>query len=279
MNEYAIGQLAAQERAFGVYFSPEEVPTFGINAFDTAEWSGNCIDTLIPDLKRRIAKRKDMKLNWMQSYFMSVLPVIQSIILEKGHVCVADIGGGQGENFISLESFFGSRLLEWHVIEQEKNCKYGEKLYLSDNIYFHENSSSDSGCLKKEVLDVLRQADICLLIGVLQYFPSYSRLLKEIAASGVEYIFVTRTFITKNTNTFYTRYYVAPGTGKYKDVILADVTTAAINYDEFFQYMQSFGYCCCLDIYQEGAFAELRSLPEPYNKCEYRDMIFRSNSC
>ncbi len=277
MSEYSIGEIGAKERAFGVYQTAGDVPTFGINVFDTSEWSENCVEDVIPDIKQRIGNRRKKGLNWLPPYFLSLLPVFQCKIFEKGYVEVVDIGGGQGENYIYLEKFFGSEVLRWHVIEQKKNCRYGEKLYTSENIHFYENKSANPCCLSAEAVELLKKADICLMIGVLQCFPDYFQLLKEASESGVEYIFITRTHITKSTEAFYTRYYVALAAGKYKDVILGDAVLAVINYDELFQYMSALGYGVCLDIHQQGDFADMRGLPEQYNKCEYRDMLYRKN--
>lgn len=70
------------------------------------------------------------------------------------------------------------------------------------NIYFHENIGHGSRCFNEEASVLLQQADICLMIGVLQYIDLYSGLLKGISEPGVEHIFITRTMITNIVNTF-----------------------------------------------------------------------------
>lgn len=275
MKEYMIGERAGQERAFALYPSAGSVPVFGINAFDTPEWSEYCTITMIPEIRCRVSEQKQLVHNWIQPYFFSLLPVIQSIIIEKGYVEIVDIGGGQGENFIYIENFFSDNDIRWYVIEQEKNCRYGRKQHMSDKIHFYENGCFDSECLCEEAKALLMHADICLLVGALQYFDPYYKLLKEITSTSVSYIYITRTLMVNEAETMYTRYYIAPGSGKYKDIILADAATAIINHKDLMQYMYSYGYLCCLDIFQESSFSDLRALAELYNKCEYRDILYQ----
>lgn len=59
-------------------------------------------------------------------------------------------GGGCGENYISLIKFFHKEYLEYHVVEQEKNCQFGKELELPGNIFFHENDENPSRCLNDD---------------------------------------------------------------------------------------------------------------------------------
>lgn len=275
MNEYSIGEIVGTERTFGVYKTKDAVPTYGINVNDLEEYVEYYYELEIPRLRRLNEQQKQQGKPGIPSYFYSLLPIIKSKILEKGYVNVVDIGGGQGENYMFLESFFGSEVFEWHVVEQEKNCKYGRKIGYPGKIYFHENIGNGLRCLTEEVAELLKQADICLLIGVLQYFDPYINLLREIAATGVEYIFITRTMINDIVDTFFTRYYGTPTEGKYKDMVLGDAVFAVINHQELNNNMYNLGYDICLDLFQWGSIPDVQSLPKPYNKIEYRDALYQ----
>lgn len=276
MNEYSIGEIIGMDRTFGVYPTKAAVPTYGINVNDIEEYVEYYYELEIPRVKRVLERQRQKGKLGFPPYFFALLPVIRSKISEKGRVNIVDIGGAQGENYIYLESFFGSEAFEWHVVEQEKNCKYGRKLQLPGNIYFHENIGDGSRCLNEEASALLQQADICLMIGVLQYFDPYSGLLKEVSESGVEYIFITRTMITNIVDTFFTRYYGTANEGKYKDMVLGDTVMAVINHQELNKNMYDLGYDVCFDLFQIGSIPDVQSLPEPYNEIEYRNMLYQS---
>lgn len=268
-NEYAVGCIASEERFFGVYETADLVPTLGVNPFDAQEWT----ETNKP---RMIQMREKIEEKGMPAaYFYPIIAVIKSRIREKGFVKIVDIGGGQGENYINIVRCLGMAGIEYHVVEQEKNCAAGRMLQLPGNICFHENTECGSSSLNDEAHKLLREADICLVIGTLQYFPMYSALLKEIAETGVEYVYITRTLINSAVATFYTRQYIASSLGDYKDIILGDIPLAIINHHELNQCMCELGYDICLDLFQMDYSKYFRNFSEPYNKVKYRDILYR----
>lgn len=277
-NEYELEELAGKERCYGVYQRVQDVPTFGINVTDTDKYCEYYNQFVIPDVKRRMNETGFTALAY-DSYFLSLLALVRSVIREKGHIKVVDIGGGQGENYIRLENYFGDKCIEHHVIEQEKNCEYGRRSCLFENLFFHENINVEPGkCLKKKYLELLAEADICIVIASLQYFFPYTELLKEIAASNVKYVFLARTPLHCSKDTFYSRYYIAPDAGKYKNMVMGDVPTTIINDKELIRNMYVFGYDICSDLLERRRFVPMESLPSPYNEIEYRNMIFQLKS-
>lgn len=275
-NGYELGEIAGKERCFGVYQRMEDVPTFGINVSDTEQYCRYYNEYVIPDVQKRM-KETGFTASAYDSYFLSLLALVRSQIREKKHIKIVDIGGGQGENYIRLESYFGRAPIEHHVIEQEKNCEYGRKLQLSEKLHFHENIGVASGrCLNDQAVSLLGEADICVLIGALQMFSPYTDLLKEIASSEVKYIFITRVPLHCSEETFYSRYYAAPDAGEYKDVVMGDTPMAIINDKELIRNMYVLGYDIALDLLQRRRFVPMESLPSPYNEVEYRDMIFQT---
>ncbi len=161
-------------------------------------------------------------------------------------------------------------------MEFGENCKNGRELHLPGNIYFHENDETGSKCLNEVAVSLLKEADICLLIGVMQYFFQYADLLREIADTGIEYIYVTRTLISNITNTFFTRQYVAPNGGIYNDIVLGDNVMAIINHQELNVNMYNLGYEICFDLFESDESDYIHNLPKPYNEAEYRDMLYQS---
>lgn len=276
INEYELGSLAGKERCFGVYQKAEDVPTFGINVTDTDQYCKYYNETVISELKNRMEKI-GFGASAYDSYFLSLLALVRSQVREKKHVKIVDIGGGQGENYIRLENYFGDGCIEHHVIEQKKNCEYGRKLHLSENLFFHENTNVESGkCLNNEVQKLLEEADICLIIASLQYFFPYTELLKEVASSKVKYLFLARTPLHCSKATFYSRYYTAPDAGEYKNVVMGDAPMTIINDKELIRNMYVLGYDICSDLLERRRFVPTESLPEPYNEIEYRNMIFQT---
>jgi len=271
IDEYYIGCIASVERFSGIYTDVREVPTFGINPFDTQEW----IDT---NRANMLYMKKTIKqIQIPEHYFFTVIPVIKSKLLENGHVNIIDFGGGNGENYIQIVRFLGMENIEYHVIEQKRNCKAGIELQLSGNISFHENNQSGLECINKESKEILKKSDICLIIGTLQYFPEYMKLLIEIAESGVEYIFITRTIINSISDTYYTRQYIASNHGQYKDIIVGDIPVAVINHQELNKCMCNLGYHVCLDLFQTNYSNNFSNFPKPYCEVEYRDILYQIN--
>lgn len=273
MNEYEIGQVIGRGRFYGVYQSPEEVPTFGINICDQKEYCEYYSEYEVPSFQSKIKNFPLKKLMmWGCPYFFTVLPIIRSIIATKKKVKIVDIGGGQGENYLFIEKFFGREYLEYHVVEQKRNCEFGRKLHHSADISFHENGEDG---FSEEVKKLLERADICLLIGVLEFWIPYIDLIKDILQERVKYIFITRATMSSVVETFYSRQYVAPSNGMYKDTVLGDNVITIINHKELIQQMQNLGYDIVLDLFQRDGFMEAESLPYPYNQIEYRDMLFQ----
>lgn len=276
-SDYSIGDVIGRQRCFGVYQTADDVPTFGVDVYDNKEYCKYYDDFVIPDVEQRMRKTGFTAAAY-DSYLLSLLALVRSEIREKGNVNIVDFGGGQGENYIRLESYFGSEKMEYYVIEQPGNCEFGEMRHLSENIHFCENIDAEFGFLNGKATELLKKADICLLIGCVQLCFPYTDLLKEIAESGVEYIFMARTPVNRLTDTFYSRYYLAPDAGKYKDVVLGDARMAIINYKELLENMQQLKYDLRLDLYERLGFVVYDSLPAPYNEIEYRNMIFQASN-
>lgn len=277
MDEYEIGGNAGKERCFGVFSSAGDVPTFGINAWNGREWYDFSKDVMIPRVRSRMEqiRKARISLAHADAYLFPLMPLIRSKVLAREKVKIVDLGGGVGENYIRLESFLGGEYLEYHVVELKGNCKNGRELHLPGNIYFHENDQTGSKCLNEEAVSLLKEADICLVIGTMQYFSSYVDLIKEIADTGVEYIYVARTLISNTANTFYTRQYEVLNGGKYNNIVVGDCAMAVINHRELNTNMYSLGYDICLDLFESDESAYIYNLPKPYNVAEYRDILYQ----
>jgi len=271
IDRYCIGCTISQARFSGIYKASAEVPTFGVNPFETKEWA-ETNRTWMMELKQIIGEvwRKP------DDYFYPLIPVVRSKIVEKKIVNIVDIGGGCGENYINLIGFFKKESFNYHVIEQRRNCQLGRELDLSGDIHFHENQENGLSCLNEEADELLRKADICMLVGTLQYFPSYVNLLKEIATSGVEYILIVRTMINQIADTFFTRQYIASDVGPYKDIVVGDIPVAVINRHELNRCLDDLGYDVCLDLFGLDYSHKVSNLPKPYCEVEYRNMLYQS---
>ncbi len=278
MEEYKIGGVAGKERCFGVFSSAYDVPTFGINAWEGQEWYDFSKEVMIPRVQKRMERIKKAGISLVNAdaYLFPLLPLIRSKILEGKKLKIVDIGGGQGENYIRIESFFGREYLEYHVVELGENCKNGRELHLPGNIYFHENDETDSKCLNEEAVSLLKESDICLVIGTMQYFLSYIDLIKEIADTGIEYIYVARTLISNIANTFFTRQYEVLNGGKYNNIVVGDCAMAVINHQELNVNIDNLGYDICFDLFESDESEYICNLPKPYNEAEYRDMLYQS---
>lgn len=271
IDQYYIGCVAALERFSGIYKTADAVPTFGINPFETEEWVESNKQWLM-ELKKNICG------DWRKpdDYFYPLIPIIRSKIAEKKIVNVVDIGGGCGENYLNLIRFYKKECFDYHVIEQSRNCQFGRELELPGTIHFHVNQEGKSRCLNEEADELLRKADICLLVGTIQYFPSYTNLLKEIADTGVEYILIVRTMINSLVDTFFTRQYIAADIGPYKDIVVGDIPVAVINHHELKKGLNDLGYDTCLDLFGLDYSYKVRNLPKPYCEVEYRNMLYQS---
>lgn len=145
IDQYEIGCTASLERFSGIYRTADEVPTFGINPFDTEQW----IETNKPWITEL---RDTIGQDWRKpdDYFYPLIPIIRSKIVEKRNLSIVDIGGGVGENYINIIRFFKKENFEYHVIEQGKNCQLGRDLELPGDIRFHENCGNLPNCLNNE---------------------------------------------------------------------------------------------------------------------------------
>lgn len=163
------------------------------------------------------------------SEFLPLAPVIKDKIMEKGHCSIIDIGG-DGKNYISLAGGFGSKCLEYHVA----------------NIYLCENKGDHLEHVSEEAIDLLSQADICLL-DLPHCISPYSDLLREITGSRVEHIFI-------------------------KKYIPRTIT----EHQKLNRSMYDLGYDICLDLFQSGKSAEVQNGYECDDRFEYRRLLYQT---
>lgn len=202
---------------------------------------------LICILKRDIAEQVCLELNELQidaevfhffrnpafswlsvhSHLLPLAAIIRSKIAEKRRCNIIDIGG-DGRNYFSLARAFGSEHLKYHAAD----------------VQCHEKEGTGLEILGGETIELLNQADICLLT-VSQHH--YSDLLKTISGLGIEYIFIVK-YIPKS----------------------------GIEDQNLNRSMYDMGYDICFDLLQRDRFTETGAELESDDKSEYRSLLYQT---
>lgn len=179
----------------GVYTSFREVPTEG-EGLDGDIWA-EVVERETRAVAREITEG-GTRPALLDSYD-SLLPFLVSVVAHKNNqVRILDFGGGAGVDYLYLKTAVsGTRDMEFHVVESEKNCQRGRLIHGNDpQIIFH-----------RSLPERISAFDIVHMDSVLQYIEDYPSLLKTLCGYRPEYFLFVRlsagkipTYVAKQVN-------------------------------------------------------------------------------
>ena len=141
-------------------------------------------------------------------YLQPVAGLIRDIHLRRGTVSVLDIGGGFGDNFFELSRILDPdclSALRYQVVDNEPSCRLGNDLFADYEV--KPSFTSDHASLQDG-------SSIVLLVGTLQYLPSWRVDLASIAARASEYLFIARSPMSDGPS-FTTTQLICPAYGSH----------------------------------------------------------------
>ncbi|MBR2005024.1 MAG: hypothetical protein IJ991_12695, partial [Thermoguttaceae bacterium] len=175
----------------------EDVMIKHANPFDSKLW----IDTIIDNRKKQSFRffAKELipfRKNTISVHLLPLLPIINSIIREKGICSITDLGGVIGDNHTEIFNYYYKDMrnkIHYNIIETPNNCILGCQLDQTKKINFVSNDpDAQKGVEIDYILNEL-QSDIVIICSTLQYLHPYKELLYKFTQSKTKYIYITRT--------------------------------------------------------------------------------------
>ncbi|MDD5195984.1 MAG: methyltransferase, TIGR04325 family [Candidatus Omnitrophica bacterium] len=228
----------------GIYSNYRDVPIRG---------EGQDGPTWIEFAKKEVEKAKSAGCPPMEiAGEQSLLAFLASVLGKtKEKIRILDFGGALGIDFINLlNHLVGKISFDYYVIESERMCQEGRRLFKDDGrIHFLDSLPADIGGI-----------DIVHLDSALQYIDDYRGLLKRLCQSRAKYFLFVRLSAVE-TSTFATAQVNLPG-----------MTLAYwfINLNEIIEIMSEFGYALIFksssdNIYNQDNFPERYRMKRGYN--------------
>src|SRR3989337_2590621 len=113
----------------GIYRSFDDAKSKGL---------GFSSDTWINSSKVKLKKLLDGEESVLA--YQNLLPFLLTVITPREKIKVLDFGGGIGITYVSsIKTRFNNKIpFEYHVVENERICKEGQKIFKKDKrIFFH----------------------------------------------------------------------------------------------------------------------------------------------
>ncbi len=214
----------------------------------------------------RMAARHLVSGTACERHLLPVAQMIRDVHLREGKVRVLDIGGGFGDNFVELAQVLPARLLDgltYDVIDNEPSCELGRSLYARYTVRpsFTSNYEGIAGSY-----------DIVLVIGTLQYVPSWRDFLVSMRERCRRYLYIARSPILVRGKSFGTNQMICPaygshagkllGTTRIHVVGLQDLREALSDWQPAFEWM---------DTDYSPQFARL---PHPFREVRYFNLAW-----
>ncbi len=194
----------------------------------------------------------------MQRHLYPLKNIISKKI--KKEIKILDIGGGFGDNYKILSDAieFNDLNVHYTIIDNNLSCELGRNIF-PDMRFLTEIPEEEF--------------DVAMIIGTLQYISEWKNFLNDLSKK-VGCIYIARTPIRNDRDTFYTQQAVCPALGESAlvKVGLADVTV--ISKIDIMTEFEAMGWA--LKYWKQHAdySRELKRLPSKYQNVSYYNMAW-----
>jgi putative methyltransferase (TIGR04325 family) len=176
-------------------------------------------------------------------HLLPVAQMIRDVHMRTGRARVLDIGGGFGDNFAELAQVLPARMMDgltYDVIDNEPSCELGREIYARYKTRPSFTSDHEG---------IVGAYDVVLVIGTLQYVPSWRDFLTSMNERCRRYLYVARSPIAVASSSFSTDEMICPvygshagrllGTTRINVVGLADLQKAMSDWSPCFEFMDT----------------------------------------
>lgn len=101
-----------------------------------------------------------------------------------------ELGGACGANYFELNHLLPGRIGNWHVVETPAMAVAGKKMFENNKIKFFSDIPEAAAALKNR--------DLVIAQGVLQYLPDPLETLGVLSGLAFKYVYITRTAVSCN---------------------------------------------------------------------------------
>ncbi|GEM_PF-2312088 len=194
----------------------------------------------------------------MQRHLYPLKNIISKKI--KKEIKILDIGGGFGDNYMILRDAIGFKSpdVSYTVIDNNLSCELGRSIF------------PDCRFLT-EIPD--EEFDVAIIIGTLQYIPEWKKFLGDLNKK-VDCIYIARTPVRNDGDTFYTQQAVCPalGASTLKKVGLANL--AVISKIDIITEFEAIGWASNYWKLHADYSSQLKRLPSQYQNVSYYNMAW-----
>jgi len=156
-----------------------------------------CLTSLLKVKNGDAVYERDSVLFDKIQYSWTLLAFLLKVSLEKdGCLSLIDFGGSLGSSYFQNKEFLSDiKVLDWNIVEQEIFVKTGNEYFKNKELKFYNTI--------QEILE-LKNPNLIILSGVLQYLEKPLELLNELNTSGIKYLIFDRTSFIENSNSIIT---------------------------------------------------------------------------
>ena len=122
--------------------------------------------------------------------YMSFSCVLGLVAHDKKKLKVMDWGGACGDYLLLAKKLFPSVVFEWHCAEVPSICRLGREV--NPDVRFYDNQAEWES----------QKFDFCHSSSALQYVADWPRVLRTLAASSTEWLFITRIPIVYSVSSY-----------------------------------------------------------------------------
>lgn len=184
---------------------------------------------------------------------------LKALIHRNSGAPILDVGGGFGDNFITLRKLLGKT--PYTVVDGDKSCQLGRQL-LGDRVHFQTDLPADG------------HYGLSIVIGTLQYVLDSSPFISKLSELSSDTIFISRSPLRKTGDDFYTVQEIAP---KLDTASAGECVVRIRSVDNVVRDFADagFGLVECREVMSYKS--QMSSLPDQYSDCFYFNMTFKRN--
>jgi putative methyltransferase (TIGR04325 family) len=200
-------------------------------------------------------------------HLLPVAQMIRDVHLRAERVRVLDIGGGFGDNFAELAQVLPSRMLDgltYDVIDNEPSCELGREIYARYKV--RPSFTSDHR-------GIAGTYDVVLVIGTLQYVPSWRDFLTSMNERCRRYLYIARSPICVASGSFSTDQSISPAHGSHAGRLLGTTRINVVGLADLQKAMS--GWSSCFEFMDTDYSAQFAALPNPWRDVRYFNMAWR----
>jgi len=178
---------------------------------------------------------------------------------------VLDVGGGFGDNYKQIRDALGGigSSMEWHVVDNERSAALGRMHYGTACPNLHLHSEPPGG-----------DFDLAVVVGTLQYIRDWRDFLGSVASGGRPAIYISRSPLRMNGETFLTAQTIYPALGPAAGQPVGKANVWVIGNDDLERAMAEIGYRLQHSRFAGDYSGRFAQLPETHRNVAYIDQLW-----